>query len=86
MKFHGRWNQGPKKDLYSLGNNPQYSLSLKATVNTDVWIVLSRHITQKEDFANNKDFITLLVYKLVWIHHNVWPIQYESLLSHFWGK
>ena len=67
MKFHGRWNQGPKKDLYSLGNNPQYSLSLKATVNTDVWIVLSRHITQKEDFANNKDFITLLVYKLVQI-------------------
>ena len=63
QKYHGRWNQGPKKDMYSLGNNPQYVLALKPTQPTEIWIVLSRHITQKADFANNKDFITLIVYK-----------------------
>ena len=36
---------------------------VKAGQATEIWIVLSRHITQKSDFANNKDFITLIVYK-----------------------
>ena len=63
QKYHGRWAQGPKKDLYSVGSNPQYVLDVDASVDTTLWIVLSRHITQKSDFANNKDFITLMVYK-----------------------
>ena len=63
QKFHGRWTQGPKKDLYSVGSNPQYHLDINSNADTTVWIVLSRHITQKEDFANNRDFITLMVYK-----------------------
>ena len=63
QKYHGRWAQGPKKDLYSVGSNPQYVLDVDASTDTTLWIVLSRHITQKSDFANNKDFITLMVYK-----------------------
>ena len=62
-KFHGTWPQGPKKDLYSFANNPQYLLTVDASVDTMVWLLLSRHITEKDDFAENKDFITLIVYK-----------------------
>ena len=28
-----------------------------------VWVLLTRHITDKDDFAHNKVFFTLLVYK-----------------------
>ncbi|CBY22867.1 unnamed protein product [Oikopleura dioica] len=62
-KFHGSWPQGPKKDLYSFANNPQYLLTIDSSVDTMVWLLLSRHITEKDDFAENKDFITLIVYK-----------------------
>ena len=66
QKYHGRWSQGPKKDQYSVGSNPQYRLDAKADQETTLWIVLSRHITQKSDFANNKDFITMMIFKYVW--------------------
>ncbi|XP_072028710.1 calpain-7-like [Amphiura filiformis] len=61
--LHSSWNaaEGPKKDSYNIGNNPQYRLDVKGPGAT--WILLSRHITDKDDFADNKEFITLLVYK-----------------------
>ncbi|XP_078490553.1 calpain-7-like [Ciona intestinalis] len=61
---HASWlaKDGPTKDSYTLGNNPQYKLEVRNKGATAVWVLLTRHITEKEDFAENKEFITLLVY------------------------
>ncbi|XP_022109312.1 calpain-7-like isoform X2 [Acanthaster planci] len=61
--IHSEWKagEGPKKDNFNLSNNPQYKLDLRGT--GAVWVLLTRHITDKDDFADNKEFITLLVYK-----------------------
>nr|XP_054767557.1 calpain-7-like [Lytechinus pictus] len=61
--MHGMWSaaEGPKKDNINIGNNPQYRLEVKGL--GAMWILLTRHITDKDDFADNKEFITLLVYK-----------------------
>ncbi|KAL6109824.1 capn7 [Pungitius sinensis] len=64
--IHSSWDgkQGPVKDVYSLANNPQYKLEVQCpTGGAAVWVLLTRHITDKEDFAQNKEFITLVVYK-----------------------
>ncbi|CAN2389705.1 Belongs to the peptidase C2 family [Pristimantis euphronides] len=64
--FHNTWDakQGPVKDAYSLANNPQYRLDVQCPKGgAAVWILLSRHITDKDDFAQNREFITLVVYK-----------------------
>ena len=64
--MHNMWKAGvgPSKDMFTISANPQYSFELlsdpKAT--GAVWILLSRHITDIEDFKNNKEYITLLVY------------------------
>ncbi|XP_062509577.1 calpain-7-like [Corticium candelabrum] len=65
---HAMWPQptgaNATKDVYSLGQNPQYRLELK---NNDehaaVWIQLSRHITSRDDFAENQEYITIHVFK-----------------------
>ncbi|KAF7649589.1 hypothetical protein LDENG_00139130, partial [Lucifuga dentata] len=64
--IHSSWDgkQGPVKDVYSLANNPQYKLEVQCPVGgAAVWVLLTRHITDKDDFAQNREFITLVVYK-----------------------
>ncbi|KAK7109473.1 calpain-7-like [Littorina saxatilis] len=63
MHHSWRCKEGPKKDSYNMSDNPQYRLELKTTQSCAVWILLTRHITDKADFADNKEFITVLVYK-----------------------
>ncbi|KAF7284586.1 hypothetical protein GWI33_021868 [Rhynchophorus ferrugineus] len=63
--IHQMWHagRGPVKDLYTISLNPQFSLTVSPGVSGAVWILLTRHITDIEDFRDNKEFITLFVYK-----------------------
>ncbi|CAH8537323.1 unnamed protein product [Heterobilharzia americana] len=54
---------GPKKDSYASADNPQYNLEVSAHVESPIWILLTRHIVDKADFAENKEFIAVVVYK-----------------------
>ncbi|XP_042899738.1 calpain-7 [Parasteatoda tepidariorum] len=61
--LHQAWKAGvgPVKDLYNIGENPQYCLDVKAA--GAVWVLLTRHIVDRDDFAENKEFIAVIVYK-----------------------
>ncbi|KXS19717.1 cysteine proteinase, partial [Gonapodya prolifera JEL478] len=61
---HITWpmDDGPRKDNYNLGNNPQFGLETNVSneKETAVWLLLTKHITVKEE---NKDYIALHVYE-----------------------
>ncbi|KPJ16554.1 Calpain-7 [Papilio machaon] len=61
--MHQKWEAGigPAKDAFNVGENPQYSL--RAHAPGAVWLLLTRHITDIDDFRDNNEYITLLVYK-----------------------
>lgn len=53
---------GPIKDAYSIGDNPQFTLRVGKGTGS-VWVLLTRHIMAIEDFRENHEYITLLVYQ-----------------------
>lgn len=61
--IHQKWDagNGPVKDVYNIGENPQFSLHVQGK--GAIWLLLTRHITQIEDFSDNKEYIAVLVYK-----------------------
>ncbi|XP_057659108.1 calpain-7-like [Diorhabda carinulata] len=63
--IHQSWNAGtgPVKDLYSISENPQFSLDVQGDGAGAVWLLLTRHITDIDDFRDNKEYITLFVYR-----------------------
>ncbi|CAL8094585.1 unnamed protein product [Orchesella dallaii] len=77
---HRTWDSGsgPVKDVYNIGENPQYRLEVRSQSSSAVWCVLTRHITELEDFKYNREYITLLVYdtdgKRVYYPHDPPPI------------
>lgn len=63
--IHSLWKAGvgPVKDFYNIGENPQFRLHVPGNKSGSVWVLLSRHITNVDDFKDNHEFITVLVYK-----------------------
>lgn len=61
--IHQKWDagNGPVKDAYNISENPQFTLHVQGK--GAVWLLLTRHITRIDDFRDNKEYITLLVYK-----------------------
>lgn len=54
---------GPTRDVYTIGANPQFELDISNEATGAVWILLTRHIMDIEDFKENREYITVLVYK-----------------------
>lgn len=54
---------GPVKDVYNIGDNPQFSLDIQGRGAGAIWILLTRHITDIADFRQNQEYITVLIYR-----------------------
>lgn len=63
--LHAEWKagMGPTRDVYTIGANPQFELDISNEATGAVWILLTRHIMDIEDFKENREYITVLVYK-----------------------
>ncbi|XP_050434316.1 calpain-7-like isoform X2 [Adelges cooleyi] len=63
--IHKTWNTGtgPISDLYNISENPQYCLDVKNVSSGAIWILLTRHITELQDFKENREYITVIVFK-----------------------
>lgn len=64
--YYSTWSAGvgPAKDVYNISENPQYRLEIKSSSpdGAAVWVLLTRHITEIEDFKENREYITVVVY------------------------
>ena len=48
--YHRKWKSGdgPIKDAYNIGENPQYSLEIQSgDKDPTIWLLLTRHITDR---------------------------------------
>lgn len=54
---------GPLKDSYNLERNPQFRVEVLDDLDSAVWVLLSRHITDIKDFGDNKEYITVHVFE-----------------------
>lgn len=63
--FCSKWNAGvgPAKDAYNIGDNPQFLLEVQGKGSGAIWVLLTRHITDIADFRQNKEYITVLIYR-----------------------
>ena len=92
--FFSTWaaKEGPKRDSYNISDNPQYRLEIKSSQPAAVWILLTRHITDKVCcyiqscfLISNSFFITYMQEVLI-ISFVVLFSDIECLLHHIGGQ
>ena len=71
MTVHGSWleSQGPENDVFNIGENPQYILSLSDIAvrqKASIWILLSRHVTKQEQEGQEA---SSLGFKFLFMHY-----------------
>lgn len=49
--------------MYNISENPQFCLDIGNVISGAVWVLLTRHITEIQDFKENREYITVVVYR-----------------------